>query len=378
VPNLELSYHFYMVLFVIIICYTCISLANDIKLNYSINEQINLLKGDFMKVLVSGGTGYIGSHTVVELLNLGHGVVIIDNLYNSQIDVLDKIKQITGSSNFKFYEADASNFEILDDIFNKEGIDAIIHFAGYKAVGESVAEPLKYYDNNLNTTITLAKLAGKYKTKSFIFSSSATVYGEQPSPLHEGLKLEITSNPYGETKKMSERILSDFAKNNKDMNITLLRYFNPIGAHKSALIGEKPQGIPNNLMPYVTQVAKGLREKLFIYGNDYDTIDGTGVRDYIHVDDLAKGHIAALQNNKQGLHVFNLGSGVGTSVLQIIQTFEKINQIKVPYEIVGRRPGDLATVYADVSKANKELNWETKLTIEDMVKDAWAFEKNLK
>jgi len=331
-----------------------------------------------MKVLVSGGTGYIGSHTVVELLNLGHKVVIVDNLYNSQIDVLDKIKTITGSSDFKFYEADASNFEILDEIFNNEGIDAIIHFAGYKAVGESVAEPLKYYDNNLNTTITLAKLAGKYKVKSFIFSSSATVYGEQPSPLHEGLKLELTSNPYGETKKMSERILSDFAKNNKDMNITLLRYFNPIGAHKSALIGEKPQGIPNNLMPYVTQVAKGLREKLYVYGNDYDTIDGTGVRDYIHVVDLAKGHIAALQNSKQGLHVFNLGSGIGKSVLEIIQAFEKVNQIKVPYEIVGRRPGDLATVYADVSKAKKEFNWETKLTIEDMVRDAWAFENNLK
>lgn len=331
-----------------------------------------------MKVLVSGGMGYIGSHTVVELLELNHDVVIVDNLYNSQIDVLDNIKKITNKDNIKFYNEDCTNYDALHDIFKKEKVDAVIHFAGYKAVGESISKPLMYYYNNLNTTITLARLAEEYKIKHFIFSSSATVYGDQESPLYETLELKKTTNPYGETKKMSERILSDFVKNNKDMNITLLRYFNPIGAHKSGLIGEKPQGIPNNLMPYVTQVAKGIREKLFIFGNDYNTIDGTGVRDYIHVVDLAKGHIAALLKSNKGLNIYNLGSGVGTSVLELVETFEKVNNIKIPYEIVDRRPGDLATVYADVSKAKVELNWETKLTVEDMVKDAWKFEKNLK
>src|SRR5690554_5289786 len=234
------------------------------------------------------------------------------------------------------------------------------------------------YYNNLNTTIIRARIAEEYILKHFIFSSSATVYGDQESPLYETLELKKTTNPYGETKKISERILSDFAKNNERMHITLLRYFNPIGAHKSGLIGEKPQGIPNNLMPYVTQVAKGIRERLSVFGNDYDTVDGTGVRDYIHVVDLAKGHIAALLKAKQGLNVYNLGSGVGTSVLELISTFEKVNNIKIPYEIIDRRPGDLATVYADASKAKEELDWETKLTVEDMVKDAWTFEKNLK
>ncbi|CDR30483.1 UDP-glucose 4-epimerase [Acholeplasma oculi] len=331
-----------------------------------------------MKVLVSGGTGYIGSHTVVELMNLGYEVVIVDNLYNSQLEVLDKIKQLTNNKALKFYEADCSDLTVIEPIFIEEKIDAIIHFAGYKAVGESVAKPLKYYQNNLNTTMVLAMMAEKYKVQNFIFSSSATVYGEGVSPLVETMDLKETSNPYGETKKMSERILRDFAKNNPDMKITLLRYFNPIGAHKSGLIGEKPQGIPNNLMPYVTQVAKGIREKLFVFGNDYDTVDGTGVRDYIHVVDLAKGHIAALKGSKDNVNIYNLGSGVGTSVLELIQTFEKVNHIKIPYEIVDRRPGDLATVYADVNKAKKELNWQTELTIEDMVKDAWRFENNLK
>jgi len=330
-----------------------------------------------MKVFVSGGTGYIGSHTVVELINLGHEVVIVDNLYNSQLDVLDKIKQITKINILKFYQADCSDEQMMDKIFKKEKVDAIIHFAGYKAVGESVLKPLMYYQNNLNTTMVLAKMAEKYKVKNFIFSSSATVYGEQPSPLIETMDLKQTTNPYGETKKMSERILTDFAVNNKFMKVTLLRYFNPIGAHKSGLIGEKPQGIPNNLMPYVTQVAKGIREKLFIFGNDYDTIDGTGVRDYIHVVDLAKGHIAALLGAKDNLNIYNLGSGIGTSVLQLIQTFETVNNIQIPFEVAGRRPGDLATVYADVKKAKADLNWETKLTLKDMVKDAWTFEKQL-
>jgi len=330
-----------------------------------------------MKVFVSGGTGYIGSHTVVELINLGHEVVIVDNLYNSQLDVLDKIKQITKINTLKFYQADCSDEQMMDKIFKKEKVDAIIHFAGYKAVGESVLKPLMYYQNNLNTTMVLAKMAEKYKVKNFIFSSSATVYGEQPSPLIETMDLKQTTNPYGETKKMSERILTDFAVNNKFMKVTLLRYFNPIGAHRSGLIGEKPQGIPNNLMPYVTQVAKGIREKLFIFGNDYDTIDGTGVRDYIHVVDLAKGHIAALLGAKDNLNIYNLGSGIGTSVLQLIQTFETVNHIQIPFEVAGRRPGDLATVYADVKKAKADLNWETKLTLKDMVKDAWTFEKQL-
>lgn len=348
-------------------------------MNLTLNKHINnKVKRDAMKVFVSGGMGYIGSHTVVELLNLGHKVVIADNLYNSQIEVLDNIKTITSKDDVVFYNVDCKDYDALDDIFVKEGIDAIIHFAGYKAVGESVLKPLMYYDNNLNTTITLAKLAQKHRVKHFIFSSSATVYGDQPSPLFESKPLMTTTNPYGETKKMSERILSDFAQNNEHMHVTLLRYFNPIGAHKSGLIGEKPQGTPNNLMPYVTQVAKGIREKLFVFGNDYDTVDGTGVRDYIHVVDLAKGHIAALLKAKQGLNVYNLGSGVGTSVLELISTFEKVNNIKIPYEIVDRRPGDLATVYADASKAKNELDWETKLTVEDMVKDAWTFEKNLK
>ena len=331
-----------------------------------------------MKVLVSGGTGYIGSHTVVELINLGHEVVIVDNLYNSQLDVLDKIKQITQIKDLKFYEADCSDIKVMDDIFNKEQVDAVIHFAGYKAVGESVQKSLMYYQNNLNTTMTLAALSEKYKVGNFIFSSSATVYGEQPSPLLESLELKTTTNPYGETKKMSERILTDFSNNNPNIKITLLRYFNPIGAHESGLIGEKPEGIPNNLMPYVTQTAKGIREKLFVFGNDYDTKDGTGVRDYIHVVDLAKGHIAALEKAISNLNIYNLGSGEGTSVLQIIEAFEKINGVKVPYVIADRRPGDLATVYADVKKAKKELDWETKLTLEDMVKDAWHFEDTLK
>lgn len=329
-----------------------------------------------MKVLVTGGTGFIGSHTVVELIERNYSVVIVDNLTNSSKEVLNSLKEIT-KEDIPFYEVDCTDEVSMDKIFSKENFDAIIHFAGFKAVGESVLKPLKYYENNVVSTLVIAKLAEKYNVKHLIFSSSATVYGDQPSPLVETSPLLETTNPYGETKKMSERILKDVSFNNKDLKITLLRYFNPIGAHKSGLIGEVPKGTPNNLMPYITQVAAGIREKLFVFGNDYDTLDGTGVRDYIHVVDLAKGHIAALEGAKDNLNVYNLGSGVGVSVLELIETFKKENNIDIPYEIVERRPGDIATVYADPAKAKEELNWETKLTVKDMVKDSWNFEKNI-
>lgn len=330
-----------------------------------------------MKILVTGGMGFIGSHTVVELINKNHEVVIVDNLSNSFIAVLDNIKKITGVQ-VPFYEADCTQADTMNEIFKKEAFDGLIHFAGYKAVGESVEKPLMYYKNNVLSTIISAEMAKKYHLNHFIFSSSATVYGNQASPLIETLPLKETTNPYGETKKMSERILSDVASQTKELNVVLLRYFNPIGAHKSGLIGEVPQGIPNNLMPYITQVASGKREKLFVYGNDYDTKDGTGVRDYIHVVDLAKGHIAALEKAGKGLSIYNLGSGSGTSVLELIKAFESENNVEIPYEVIERRAGDLEEVYADVNKAKKELNWQTKLSIKDMVRDAWNFEKNLK
>lgn len=330
-----------------------------------------------MKVLVTGGLGYIGSHTVVELIHAGHDVVIVDNLYNSYLNVLDHIETIT---NVKppFYELDVTDEKNMDHVFQKHVFDAIIHFAGFKAVGESVRKPLDYYYNNVLSTLILSKLAKKYDVKKFVFSSSATVYGDQESPFLESMPLLETTNPYGETKKMSERILSDFGKIETDKTITLLRYFNPIGAHDSTLIGEVPRGIPNNLMPYITQVAAGKREKLFVYGNDYDTPDGTGVRDYIHVVDLAKGHVLALNHDIKGVHVFNLGTGVGTSVMQMIHAFEKANQIKIPFEIVSRRPGDIATSYANVQKAYDVLGFKTSKTVNDMVFDSWNFEKSIK
>ena len=328
-----------------------------------------------MSILVTGGTGYIGSHTCVVLLEAGYDVIIADNLYNSKLDVLDKIETITGKKP-KFYNIDVSKKEELDILFKENNIEAILHFAGYKAVGESVGLPLKYYRNNLLGTIALTECALEYKVSKFIFSSSATVYGDGSVPYRESNPLLPSTNPYGETKVMSERILSDTAKVNPGLSVTLLRYFNPIGAHKSGLIGEIPVGTPNNLMPYITQVAKGKLEKLRVFGRDYDTVDGTGVRDFVHVVDLAYGHMAALEKMKQGINVYNLGTGKGTSVLELIHTFQSVNNITIPYDIVSRRPGDVASSYADVTKAWEELGWKTGKTVEDMCRDSWFFEKN--
>lgn len=328
-----------------------------------------------MKILVSGGTGYIGSHTCVELLQAGHSVVIADNLCNSQIDVVDKIEKISGVRP-DFFEIDVTDEGKTEELFQKYSFDGVIHFAGLKAVGESVGKPLEYYFNNLVSTIVLSKLCLKYNVARFVFSSSATVYGDNESPFSEDMKLLPTTNPYGETKVMSEKILIDTVKVNPEFGVSLLRYFNPVGAHESGLIGELPNGIPNNLMPFITQVAKGKREKLSVFGDDYDTVDGTGVRDYIHVVDLAKGHVAAIEKLGKGVDIFNLGTGKGTSVLELIHAFEKVNGIKVPYEIVSRRPGDIAVCYADAKKAELELGWKTALTIEDMVRDSWNFEKS--
>jgi UDP-glucose 4-epimerase len=330
-----------------------------------------------MKVLVTGGLGYIGSHTVVELLKNNHSVVVIDNLYNSNISIKSKIEYITGK-NIDFYELDATVYEDIETLCMKYDFDCIIHFAGYKSVNESVDIPLKYYYNNLLSTINLANIALHFNIPKIIFSSSATVYGDGISPFVETMPLLKRTNPYGESKAMNERILIDVQKANPNLSVTILRYFNPIGAHPSGIIGEIPNGVPNNLMPYVTQVAKGTRKKLFIFGDDYDTIDGTGVRDFIHVVDLAKGHLRALESNRKGTNIYNLGTGKGTSVLQLINTFIEINKINIPFEIADRRTGDIAVSYADSNKAKEELNWESELTIEDMVRDSWNFEKNLK
>lgn len=330
-----------------------------------------------MNIFVTGGTGYIGSHTCVELIKSGHQVVIADNLINSKKEVLNHIETITGVS-VPFYEVDVTDEAKVRDIFRAHAFDGIIHFAGLKAVGESVSKPLAYYYNNLVSTMVLSKLAVEFGIGKFVFSSSATVYGDQPSPLKEDMVLMKTTNPYGETKAMSERILQDAAFAHKEFAVTLLRYFNPVGAHESGLLGEDPNGIPNNLMPFVTRVAKGKLQKLSIFGDDYDTVDGTGVRDYIHVVDLAQGHVKAIENLENGVHIYNLGTGRGTSVLELVHAFMKENSVDVPYEIVGRRPGDIATCYADAAKAEKELGWKTSFTIEDMVRDSWNFEKNTK
>lgn len=330
-----------------------------------------------MNILVTGGLGFIGSHTAVELIDQGHQVVIVDNLVNSKLEVLKKIEKIVNKK-VSFYKVDVTRENELKEIFSQHKFDGIIHFAGLKAVGESVEKPLEYYCNNLVSTLVLSKLSLKYGINKFVFSSSATVYGDQPSPLHEDLELRKTMNPYGETKAMTERILTDIVKVNKNLGVSVLRYFNPVGAHKSGLLGENPNGIPNNLMPFVSKVAKGEFDQLSIFGNDYNTLDGTGERDYIHVVDLAKGHVAALGNLTSGVHIYNLGTGKGTSVLEMIRTFERVNEVKVPYKVVPRRSGDIAICYADVSKAKKELNWQATLGIEEMCRDMWAFEKNKK
>lgn len=328
-----------------------------------------------MKILVTGGCGFIGSHTVVELLEEGYEVVIIDNFSNSKPDILEKIKEIT-NKNFEFYEEDVCNKEKLEQIFSENKIDAVIHFAGYKAVGESVQKPLMYYRNNLDSTLTLCEVMANHNVKNIVFSSSATVYGNPETlPIKETFKTGDTTNPYGTTKVMIERILNDLYISDNSWNIALLRYFNPIGAHKSGLIGENPNDIPNNLMPYIVKVATGELKELNVFGNDYDTIDGTGVRDYIHVVDLAKGHIKAiewvLKNN--GIDAFNLGTGNGYSVLELVEAFKKYNNVDVPYKIVARREGDIATCYADVSKALEKLNWSSRYGIEDMVKDSYNY-----
>ncbi|HHU18287.1 MAG TPA: UDP-glucose 4-epimerase GalE, partial [Clostridiales bacterium] len=327
-----------------------------------------------MNILVTGGAGYIGSHTCVALLQAGHRVIVADNLCNSKAETIEQVEQITGKK-VTFYQIDVTDEKAVDTIFSNHNIDGIIHFAGLKAVGESVEKPLEYYFNNTVSTMVLSKACLKYGVGKFVFSSSATVYGENEVPFIETMPLLPTTNPYGETKAMSERILTDVAKANPDWSVALLRYFNPVGAHESGLIGEAPTGIPNNLMPYVTQVAKGKLEKLRVFGNDYPTADGTGVRDYIHVVDLAEGHVMALDKLTSGVHIYNLGTGQGTSVLQLLQAFEEANSLKIPYEIVGRRPGDIAECYANASKAERELGWKAKRGIIDMCRDAWRFEK---
>ena len=329
-----------------------------------------------MKILVTGGTGYIGSHTCVELLEAGYEIVVIDNLSNSKIEVVDKIKQITGKD-FKFYEEDCCNKDILNKIFSENKIDAVIHFAGFKAVGESVLKPLKYYRNNLDSTLTLLEVMNEFNVKKIAFSSSATVYGKPEFlPIKEDFSLS-TTNPYGTTKLMIEDILRDLYKSDNEWSIAILRYFNPIGAHKSGLIGENPNDIPNNLMPYIVKVATGELEVLSVFGNDYDTKDGTGVRDYIHVVDLAKGHIKAIEKvlKDTGVDAYNLGTGNGYSVLEIVNTFMKVNNIDVNYKITDRRPGDIDACYADPSYAKDKLDWEANLGIEEMCKDAYNFVK---
>lgn len=331
------------------------------------------------KILVTGGLGYIGSHTSVLLLESGYEVVIIDNLSNSKTEVVDKIKKIT-NKDFKFYKEDLRNEKVLDDIFKKENIDAVIHFAGLKAVGESVKKPLLYYQNNLDSTLTLCKIMNKYNVKKLVFSSSATVYGSQEVlPIKETASLS-TTNPYGSTKLFIEYILDDIYKSDNDWSIIKLRYFNPVGAHDSGLLGEDPNGIPNNLMPYVSKVAMGELPYLNVFGDDYKTKDGTGVRDYIHVVDLSLGHLKALEyiEKNNGSIAINLGTGKGYSVLDIVNAYEKVNGIKVPYKIAPRRDGDIAECYADPTKALELLNWKAEKDLDDMVRSSYNFVKNNK
>lgn len=332
-----------------------------------------------MSILVTGGTGYIGSHTVVELINAGYDAVIVDNLCNSKPEVLNRIEKITGKRP-GFYNIDIRDKEGLKKVFSENpDIEACIHFAGLKAVGESVSMPLEYYNNNIYGTLCLLETMREAGVKNIVFSSSATVYGDPAFvPITEECPKGSCTNPYGWTKSMLEQILSDLTVPDKEWNVILLRYFNPIGAHKSGTMGEDPSGIPNNLMPYITQVAVGKRDHLNVFGNDYPTHDGTGVRDYIHVVDLAVGHVKALNKIKEncGLKIYNLGTGHGYSVLDIVKAFEKASGVKIPYEITPRRPGDIATCYADASKAGKELGWEAQYGIEEMCADSWRWQKN--
>ena len=327
-----------------------------------------------MAILVSGGAGYIGSHTCIELLNAGFDIVVADNYYNASPVVLDRVKQITGKD-FRFYQADMTKHEDVEKIFTEcPDIDAVIQFAAYKAVGESVSKPIEYYYNNLNCTLVILDVMRRHNCRNFVFSSSATVYGDPASvPITEDFPVGATTNPYGTTKAFTERILTDVCKADPTLNVALLRYFNPVGAHESGLIGEDPEGIPNNLTPYITQVAIGKLKEVGVFGNDYDTPDGTGVRDYIHVMDLAEGHVKALKkfDDKPAVYIYNLGTGHGYSVLDVIHAFSKAVGKEIPYVIKPRRAGDIATCYSDATKAKMELGWEAKRNLDDMCRDAW-------
>ncbi len=329
------------------------------------------------KILCTGGAGYIGSHTCVELANAGYEVVIADNFSHSKPEVLNRLEELCGKRPI-FYEIDVADREALDKLFDENDIDAVIHFAGYKAVGESCAKPVMYYRNNLDTTLSLLEVMKKHNVNNIVFSSSATVYGvPEKVPLTEDMKTGCT-NPYGFTKLMIEQILTDTAAADENMSVILLRYFNPIGAHKSGRIGEDPNGIPNNLLPYITQVAAGKLKELGVFGNDYPTHDGTGVRDYIHVVDLAKGHVKAIEyaSAHKGVEIFNLGTGIGYSVLDIVKAFERANDLKIPYTIKPRRAGDVAECYADASKAKNILGWQAQYTLDDMCADSWNWQSN--
>ncbi|MCI5796394.1 MAG: UDP-glucose 4-epimerase GalE [Ruminococcus sp.] len=332
-----------------------------------------------MAILVTGGAGFIGTHTCIELVNAGYDVVVVDNYYNASPKALERVEEIIGKK-VKFYECDVRDKKKLDTVFKENKIDAVIHFAGLKAVGESCHKPLEYYDNNIGGTLALCEVMRDNGCKKIVFSSSATVYGmNNVSPLTEDMKTGGTTNPYGTTKYMIEIILEDLYKADNSWDVTLLRYFNPIGAHKSGLIGENPNGIPNNLMPYITQVAIGKLDCLSIYGNDYPTHDGTGVRDYIHVVDLALGHVKAVEQLKStngGVRIYNLGTGKGYSVLDIVKAFEKATGVKIKYKIAPRREGDIATCYSDPSKAKRELGWEAARDLEEMCEDSWRWQKN--
>ncbi len=331
-----------------------------------------------MNVLLTGGAGYIASHTIIELYQKGHTVVAIDNFVNSCPESLKRVSEIIGRR-VPFYEADVRDSEAMNKIFDENKIDAVIHFAGLKAVGESIQMPLEYYENNMNATFVLLNVMRNHGCKNIIFSSSATVYGNPAQiPITEDCPKGHCTNPYGQTKSMLEEVLMDLYRSDNSWNVVLLRYFNPIGAHKSGKIGENPKGIPNNLMPYITQTAVGLRKELGVFGNDYPTHDGTGVRDFIHVVDLASAHVAALGAIEKtcGLAIYNIGTGHGYSVLDVVKAFERVNDVKVPYVIKSRRPGDIATCYCDPSKANKELGWKAQYGIEDMCRDSWNWQKN--